>query len=107
MAFAAIVVNDRRVTVRNVFSTRYFAWDEIDRFALGVEHLTPFKFAAALWTNDGREVTIFAIQEPNFNIWSQRKVTAASRKVDELNRILDERRTKTTGDGADGGIVAS
>lgn len=96
MAFAAIVVNDRRVTVRNVCSTRHFSWDEIDRFALGIEHLTPFKFAAALWTKDGKEVTIFAIQEPNFNMWFQRQETSASRKVDELNRILNDQRASVS-----------
>lgn len=91
-AFARVKADASGVQIRNVWSTRFFEWPIIDRFELGVQHASFFQLAAAIHLVDGREITIFAIQQPNRNMWSKKPDLSAQRAVDELNRLLAEAR---------------
>lgn len=78
------------VRVRNFFRTHTIPWAQVDRFAFGVEHLTPFKASATLWTTGGKEITIWSIQAPNQ--LTRSKNHDAQDLVDELNEVLAEAR---------------
>jgi len=80
-----VEANDTGVEVVNYVSRSRFAWNEIERFEVGLAY-----WGVSLVPRSGRPIRLNAIQKSNLYHWMH-KVGRADRAVGELNAILASR----------------